>query len=401
MVSLEDCLELAVGIKENTSNISIDIKKEDEHILSSIARQVCKGIAFTDRQKLLVEEKLLEYKDDFDTIGIDLTSVKDTLRLPLREIDRSKWIKLLEHNNQLCIAVRFTFNKKLLQYIEPVKRLIHSDYDRINKIHYFPYSPKNVYLVINSFKNADFEIEERVLEIYQQCCDITQKKESFIPGVYDYELKNINVNTVQYILNNIGTPNQNNLYLFYDRRHLYGINHFNKSEVDTSYQYISDLTQKIISRKTSNVVVDKTVWSFGSLVTSIDELERFPLLVVLPEQNSLEYLQLIYSAFIPYVSEKDQSVLFRHENDGEGQHFNIFVKNKSLNNKVDTNTKIVYINNNKLPKPLIKMDFRPLAMLLYPSSRLHSKLQQYSESLDLIMHYDKDATVFVRDIDKI
>ena len=38
----------------------------------------------------------------------------------------------------------------------------------------------------------------------------------------------------------------------------------------------------------------------------------------------------------------------------DGRHFNDYVKSQNINNKLDINTKIVYINNKKIPKDLLK-----------------------------------------------
>ena len=46
----------------------------------------------------------------------------------------------------------------------------------------------------------------------------------------------------------------------------------------------------------------------------------------------------------------------------EAMQFNQYVKSQGLNNIVDKNTKIVYISNNKIPKPLMKSGFRPKGM---------------------------------------
>ena len=47
------------------------------------------------------------------------------------------------------------------------------------------------------------------------------------------------------------------------------------------------------------------------------------------------------------------SVLFRLDNDADGAEFNQYIKRNNLNNLVDNNTKIVYISNNKIPKPML------------------------------------------------
>ena len=44
-------------------------------------------------------------------------------------------------------------------------------------------------------------------------------------------------------------------------------------------------------------------------------------------------------------------------------------KSKHINNKVANHTKIVYITNKKVPKPLVKSDWRPSTVICMDDSR--------------------------------
>ena len=60
--TIEDCLEVIAGLSCNTS---IEIEKSDKTIMYSIARQVYKGSALTDKQFALMKTKLAAYKSQF------------------------------------------------------------------------------------------------------------------------------------------------------------------------------------------------------------------------------------------------------------------------------------------------------------------------------------------------
>ena len=81
--SIEDCIELLVGLQSDP-NIIAECKPEDYKILTSIGRQVFKGIGLTDRQYALVKTKLIEYSDMFN---YNLEVSFNTLRIPLRELN--------------------------------------------------------------------------------------------------------------------------------------------------------------------------------------------------------------------------------------------------------------------------------------------------------------------------
>ena len=106
--NIEDCLETLVYSPEFV------LEKSDINILTSIARQLKKKTALTDRQYSLVRTKLIEYKKQFTQNSIDLSMYLDELRMPLREIDRSHW--LIKEDNLL--KIRFPFSKKIIDRIE-------------------------------------------------------------------------------------------------------------------------------------------------------------------------------------------------------------------------------------------------------------------------------------------
>ena len=63
--TIEDCLELLVGFQTAPKGM-FTIKKEDYNILTSIGRQVVRGIGLTDRQHELLKTKLLSYSDMYE-----------------------------------------------------------------------------------------------------------------------------------------------------------------------------------------------------------------------------------------------------------------------------------------------------------------------------------------------
>ena len=90
---------------------------------------------------------------------------------------------------------------------------------------------------------------------------------------------------------------------------------------------------------------------------------------------------------------EDMSVLFRTENDVD-KGFNDYIKLTKLNNPLDINTKVVYISANKFPKPLLKSNWKPNAVLCMGSQRLNDKVRDYINALDLIIHYDTEVSPF-------
>ena len=167
--TIEDCLESVTGL--TLDNISITIDESDQHIIYSIARQVFKGTALTDKQYHLMQLKLLKYKTDFEKCNIfNLNEIINKLRLPLRQIDRRKLVTILKNNHPeikqisntktinpyttFWIKVQFPFSKKLIVVIEKIitqSRTQHIHLKSSNS-HFFKLCETTVYDIVHSLK---------------------------------------------------------------------------------------------------------------------------------------------------------------------------------------------------------------------------------------------------------
>jgi hypothetical protein len=395
--TIEDCLELLVGIQDSESDTFV-VKNEDYAILTSIARQVFKGTGLTDRQYELIKTKLVSYKHMFSH---DLTKSFNTLRIPLRELNREKSITITSKDDELLIAVRFIFNKKLLSNIEKVKsEADRHSYDSTSKIHYFPFNERNVLCVVQHFKNSNFDIQQELLTYFDKVEKMNNNKEEHIPGIYSFNLKNLSDKAINFMVSSIGKPSKENLAIYNDRKDQLGLHYFEQEELENSLNALTVLSKKIVTRKLYTVLISPEKYPIERVMESLLELNRFPLLVILPtvlQQNdkSLDGLIAVHNSLTNIFFNEDISVLFRVDND-TGRTFNEYIKTNKLNNPIDSNTKVVYINTNKFPKPLLKSNWIPSAVLTIGSHRMNTKVNDYISPMDLIIHYDTDITPFTR-----
>jgi len=385
--SIEDCIELLVFSAEFT------VQKVDFNIMSSIARQVKKGTALTDRQYALMQSKLLEYSDQFASKDIQVKEYIDTLRMPLREIDRSHWLKI--SNDKL--QIRFPFRKKIIDRIEELRKISLQDHSYANHIHTFPFNERYVYELVNIAKRFDtkFDIDQEIIEIYNQIEEFNNKREEHIPGVYNNEVKNIPENALKFLEEDCGNIKEN-LALYYDRRHLFGLYEFDEEQVKDAMFNLGSLTQNIINRQQPNVFVNNKKYNLHNLVQTIDEIKRFPILVIL-NKDCATTLPNFFEAVNGIIPAKDQSVLFRLENlNSESKDFNQYIKDKKLNNPVAENTKIVYISSNKVPKPLVVGGFKPKMCLTFSQFGPTDRSKNFVNNLDLLIHYYDEQSIIDR-----
>lgn len=399
--TIEECLEILAGYHEKHIFDAELLDTCDISLIRSLGKQVFQGTALTDRQFELAKSKCVKYNTilkDFDINEIAF----DNLRMPLREIDRSRYVRIEEKDptNKL-IAVRFTFSKKLINALEAL-RTREVSYDKTNKIHYYPYDERTIFDVIKLLEGKNFEVEERIQKIYRELLHMSQNKKDYVPGIYGLKLKNFTNKAVDVMIKDIGEPTEKNLPLYADRQMMYGVDHIDKEDLQSSVKALNILTKKIITRTKTHIFVNKDTYSYNMLAESLLELLRWPILVVCNDRFPLNDIQPINETFKGIFPIESSAVLFRETNDtADGQEINNYIKDKKLNNALDTNSKIVYIKNDKIPKPMLTHEWMPRVIIFSGSKNSSQKLKAFTNETDLVIHYDTDISPFHRDVEKI
>lgn len=382
IVNIEDCLEYLAGMRQSSATFTIE--KTDYTIMNSIARQVYKGTALTDRQFALMQEKLDNYKQQFVAAGVDnFECVIKQTRLPIREIDRSKYIRLEGDT----IVVRFPFKKADIVLIREIIPNEGYSHPKGSNQHVFDYTETNVLNILDRFNKKDFVIDEELVEVYNTITYIKNNPQEYLSGIYNNQLVNINPALVPIIHNEIGELSNETFTKFIDRRFRYGFNYINKLTGVS-------LSQKIALRKETDYLSKPSLETTNDVLTALWELNRFPLLIILDKLNAENQLYEIANYYRDIIEPEEQSVLFRVENVDAG--FNQLIKDRKLNNWVDNTTKIVYISKDKLPKLLINNEWIPSATFSYTSSMDKFVNNYVSFNCDLIVYREEEISPFRR-----
>ena len=378
ILNLEDCLEYLAGLRE--SPVKFTIEQTDATIMNSIARQCFKGVALTDRQSALMYEKLQTYREQFMNLDWDFDYAVNQLRQPLRSIDRSKYIKIVGND----IIVRFPFNKTDISYIHEFAGTAEGYHHlKGSHIHSFEYNERNILNLLNRFTKKEFAIDEELLEIYNSIKNINENPQDYLSGIDDnYNLININTILALTIQKEVGEASAENFTKLYDRRFRYGFNYFSNLGKSNN-----DLVHEIISRDDKTYHSKPSIESTQDTLDALWQLDRFPLLVVLDQTHAEEQLYTFANHYRDIINPEEQSVLFRLEEKDAG--FNQLIKDRKLNNWVDITTKVVYISKNKLPKLLVKNEWKPSATFSFSSSMDRFVDSYVSFNCDLILYREE------------
>ena len=389
--TIEDALEILAGLK---GNYDLKIEKEEFTIMNSIARQVFRGTALTDRQYDLMKEKLQKYIPQFEQVGLETILISlEELRQPLRQIDRSKWIKIVDYPEDMVydadepskyIAIRFPFKKSDVMLINDISKPNGYHHNKGSHIHYFALKEQYLLQIGDKFFNKDFEIDEILKEKYQQIKQIKDNANKYLPFVKDNKIHNISEKLEKIIQE----ETDNDLLKIYDRRFRYCLDHINIEVTGNS------LEENIASRFSIDYQSKPSEQAIDSVLHALYNLDRFPMLVVLDSKDCESQLYEVAQFFRDLVPAEQQSVLFREEEADSG--FNQLIKQRNLNNWVDKNTKIVYINNNKLPKVLLETEWKPNCTFSYNSNN-NKNVQFYIRNVsDLVVYREETISPFVR-----
>jgi hypothetical protein len=378
ILNLEDCLEHLAGMRESPAKFTIE--QTDFTIMTSIARQCFKGMALTDRQFALMQEKLLPYREQFTNLDWDFDYAVEQLRLPLRSIDRSKYIKLQDDN----IVVRFPFNKTDICYIHEFANNAEGyHHQKGTHQHEFAYNERNILNLLDRFTKKEFVIDEELLEIYDKVKVMNNNPHEHLSGIGDdYNLININSKLEIAIQKEVGEASAESFTKLYDRRFRYGFNH-----VANLGKSNNELVHDIASRKDVTYHSVPSIESIQDILSALWELDRFPLLVILDPTHAEQQLYTFANHYRDILNPEEQSVLFRLEDKDSG--FNQLVKDRKLNNWVDSTTKVVYISKSKLPKLLVKNDWKPSATFSFTSSMDRFVDSYVSFNCDLIVYREE------------
>jgi len=370
MTYIEDYLEYLC-------NNQLDSLQSCNAIYFSIYKQITRGVGITDRQYALVLKKIQEYMDVDDL----------PTRTPLRSIDRSKYITLVDNientvyesykDNWKWIKVRFPFSKKDIAKVDSIG-ISHNEYyhKKGSHEHYYKFTSKNVYKIINVLKNRNFKIENTLFEYYEKINDVVNVKfdvyENCIPDTVKKELSELS--NLQHA----------------DRGLRYG---YNTPPTDSD-----TITNIIAYRQDIEVCLDPKKYKVQDIIETVNLLDRFPLLVLIDEDTSYIQLKQIHSEVSKIIDNKHQSVLFRIDSkDANNAPVNDYIKDNHLNNWVDNETKVVYIKKSKLPKVLLQSNFKPMCTLSKTSTRCNKNVKTYMETFcDCILYHDVSLSLFGR-----
>ena len=353
----------------------------DRSILFSMASQLKKPLALTEKQATLAVKIINENKHLYERIDNLQRLLEYPLhKYPFRAIDSVRKIFLLNNNS---IAVKFPFDNGLNKLLDKIPG--RKQYNVEHRCHVYKLNEDNLYLIVKTFKNYNFVIDVLLEQWYSQIVEIKENPTSYVPSVEvntSVELLNCSTCIQEHFDKNKTGVLAEDLFLAKSMKLFF------TEKVHDIIQTleVSDITKKYLSKDNHAISVSKHCKN--DIAMMLQDLKAYPILM-LTEDDDNEFISWIAS-FIQYgIKTSEMSVLFRSD---KNVSFNEYIKTQQLNNLVDENTKIVFIKN-KMPKILYKLDFTPKVVISNNTFYVHYTSQKVVDSHPAVLYYSDKQSI--------
>jgi hypothetical protein len=398
--TVEDAIEILAGVRPRIINIRIDYN--EKNLIKSIGRQVANGLALTDRQLELSLKKIKKYQSNLEKNNIDVTSLLATksLRLPLREIDRSQMILIsTDDENKKLISVKGIRAKTFQEKWPKIQEKLVGSITEHGTVKEFPFNEINIAVVVSEFQDSDFIIDPELLMIFKEIEKIQENPEKFVPYVDlkddQVVIRNANKHCVDYIETKISNDIKGNFLSYIDKLKKCGIYHKDAKILEKIGKIApNDLTKNILVNSSTRFRISPETVPVIDLIEVIENLNQWPVLVLVDDDHkALEQVAGIFSALSGKISNSEITVFFRIDNGQKNYNeFNQMVKDNHLNNYIGPDTKVVFIAKNKIPKPLLKADWHPNTAIML-SNHDFGKTSAFLDDLSTVYYYNNSIVV--------
>jgi len=382
MITVDQILLDIVGNTNPT--VEEYLAKRDAKVLRSLASIVSNTTFITENQGRLL---LKIIRDNQEKMPFLSEEMKQSLAAPIwskmfRQIELVKKFYIANQpDGDPCLIIEFTFSSPIRKALQNVSKQI-SNLTQLSpgKSYTADFTEKNIVALIDALEPYNFAIDERIKNYYT-----TIKSWSGEEVQKQFLITNIVYpNFQKHITNDLGIDTAIDENVIIDRSMRYQY-FYEKTAKDAE-----TLTDIIASRSSSKVWVDKNKYNLDQVIGSLVSLKRFPLLVVFDSyapKKCLDELTLLSDSLKDFGIYDNVGIYFRLDNNDNGKEFNQYIANNSYNCQLDLDTKVVGVQSGKIPKFLLKTEWKPMSVVSIGATLRHSKTAVYANCCDLVITY--------------
>ncbi len=365
-------------IAANIKTVQQAIPNKDKRILLSLEKQLTFGVFLTENQGNLLIKIIKENIAPMTSIIPDVQNVieEKMWSKSFREIKKIKKIYIPAESAD-SFVVEFSYNTKFREKISALNILLKGNIVTSGSKYIINLTEENLTLVVDAFKNDNFEIDEKITNFFQEIQEIQKNtKDPF--DIFDLK----NEKTKNAVKSSLGEDYLTNLQLLQDRKIRYQYKNTQKIQENS-------LENKIANRESRKIFVGADI-GFTELMSSLKNLKRFPVMLIFDGHQSLKdkkNLKFVENAVKELNLGDDIGIYFRYNKESDSEKFNQEINALAYNKDLTGTTTVVGISNNKIPKFMIKSQWKPQTVISFTSSFKSNKSYVYCSDVDLIVYY--------------
>lgn len=374
---------LLLKLFENHPDLDFeDVSSQDKKILISLHNQLKKHHFLTEKQGNLLVKLYWQYlniipglNDKFKNL-IEKPSWSQKFRIlnPVRKI----YFEEIKKSN---IIIEFTYDKGIKDKLNT----LNSPSDTICKSlsatkWIMKTTESNIVNLIDKLANDKFDIDQEIQEIYESIKEVIKDNHNYLDI-----LKPQNSKLLQTVLQDV-KPYQNQNLLLLDRRHRF---QYDFNIVDTN----DTLSFQIAKRDYTQIYINSNAYTLEQVITSLQELERFPLLLIFNKSDVVESNKILnqLSKIKSILQINSIGIYYRQDNNTDiNKEFNKHIQDNKFNSELDAQTEIVGTASTFLPKFFYKTNWYPKSVISFTNNFKSNKVFTYCDAVDCIIYYTND-----------
>jgi hypothetical protein len=370
----------------------------DRGVINSFHAQLQKNSGLTEKQAAYALKIIKKYQKILsETTNKDISTFlnnpvyQTTPRKPLTtkkisivSLDKNNDEYELRNISGKAIKVEFPYNEELKLKIKNFRFGKNSPnalaeftqfWDSQERAWIFPLCESAVVFLKDFVEKENFEVDEEFENYLQQVKHIIDNLENYVPSLVYDETQGL---CYKNVLKSVPKLESTDFLsaIFEARRR--GILVWDNTVDNFIKNYENSVVRDFLQQSPDKLfVVDSKKTEIFLLCEIVKHLT--PVIFLIPEGRALENISRACDLIKASGIDNDEiSVLFRLPSNTD-KEFNDFIKNNNLNNPVDKNTKVVFLND-KIPKPMIKADIKFNAVISV-DCEISYKFQQRYENL--------------------
>jgi len=369
--------------------IEDQIGKRDSRILRSLASAIIATSFITENQSRLLVKILRENQEKFTIFKDELSLVLSAPMWthPFRIVEQTKKLYISNINDSLVLTMEVTFSSQIRKEMAELgKQVSGLGLVADGKFYHAELSEKNIVILVNRLTKLNFEIDEKVQNYFNiiETWDETEVRDRFRIDTITH------TNFQKQITIDLGINTEIDKNVINDRSIRY------QYFTEKSEKIPENLTEEIAMRSSRQVWVDKNKTSLDEIFSSLRHLKRFPVMIIFDindQKKSVEELENLSKVLKKHEIVKDVGIYFRLGSSGIGKEFNQLIADEKYNSQLDQLTQVVGIANGKIPKFLLKTDWKPMSVISVGRILQHNKTSVYTNCCDLIINWSDNQPI--------